>query len=223
MPCTASRRAACCASTRAGAAETAPLPQLAEGRCARPESCRSPARSCGSRTWGARFAWWPKAGARPSTMDRWARRSQPTAGSRGPGWRLEISANTTPSGPSPSRPAIAACASWSTLPTPRVSPCCEQLNLLELQEGRPPDPLSPEGIDLLVRIKKVAFRDRDQHNTDPERMRVPVSRLISKEHARELLPLVLGLAQSPTRPAGAAGRGYRPTSAWSTRKATRCP
>jgi gamma-glutamyltranspeptidase/glutathione hydrolase len=73
----------------------------------------------------------------------------------------------------------------------------EQLNLLELQEGPPLDLLSPEGVDLLVRIKKAAFHDRDQHNTDPERMRVPVSRLISKEHARELLPLVSGSGAIP--------------------------
>ncbi len=75
----------------------------------------------------------------------------------------------------------------------------QQLNLLELQDGRPPDPLSAEGIDLMVRIKKVAFRDRDRHNTDPERMRMPVSRLISKEYARELGPLVLGQGESASR------------------------
>jgi gamma-glutamyltranspeptidase/glutathione hydrolase len=76
----------------------------------------------------------------------------------------------------------------------------EQLNLLELQE--PPDLLSPEGVDLLVRIKKAAFRDRDLHNTDPEHMRVPVQALISKEHARELAPLLNG-------PAPAAGDGAK--------------
>jgi gamma-glutamyltranspeptidase len=66
----------------------------------------------------------------------------------------------------------------------------EQLNLLELQEGGVPDLLSPTGVDLLVRIKKAAFKDRDLHNTDPDRMKVSVSELISKEHARRLLPLL---------------------------------
>jgi gamma-glutamyltranspeptidase/glutathione hydrolase len=79
----------------------------------------------------------------------------------------------------------------------------EQLNILELQEGAP-DMLSPEGVDLLVRIKQAAFRDRDLHNTDPERMRVAVSELISKEHARQLLPL-LPAAERPGSPAETKG------------------
>ena len=81
----------------------------------------------------------------------------------------------------------------------------EQLNLLELQEGGAPDMLSPEGVDLLVRIKKAAFRDRDLHNTDPDCMRVAVSELISKEHARRLLPLVSTVEGHPGCPAETKG------------------
>ena len=96
----------------------------------------------------------------------------------------------------------------------------EQLNLLELQE--PVDLLSAEGVDLLVRIKKAAFRDRDLHNTDPERMRVSVQELISKEHARSLCPSAR--ADAPQRSAVQRGlRETRPISAWSTPKATPCP
>jgi gamma-glutamyltranspeptidase/glutathione hydrolase len=78
----------------------------------------------------------------------------------------------------------------------------EELNLLECLDAGDLELLSPDRIDLLVRIKKAAFQDRDLHNTDPEHMRVDVSELISKEHARALIPQV---TRPLTTPAPAAG------------------
>jgi len=45
---------------------------------------------------------------------------------------------------------------------------------------------SPELIHLCVEAKKLAFVDRDRYVTDPERVPIPVERLIAKEYAAEL-------------------------------------
>ena len=42
---------------------------------------------------------------------------------------------------------------------------------------------SPEYLHLLIEAKKLAFADRDASIADPDKVRVPVSRLISKEYA----------------------------------------
>jgi gamma-glutamyltranspeptidase / glutathione hydrolase len=61
----------------------------------------------------------------------------------------------------------------------------EQMNMAELFDLQSMAPISPEYIDLLVRIKKLAFADRNKYISDPAFVDVPVQRLISKAYAKE--------------------------------------
>jgi gamma-glutamyltranspeptidase/glutathione hydrolase len=62
----------------------------------------------------------------------------------------------------------------------------EELNLLEALGFEGLDPLGPEAIHLMVEAKKAAFVDRNLHAGDPAVSGFNVSRLISKEYAREV-------------------------------------
>jgi gamma-glutamyltranspeptidase/glutathione hydrolase len=61
----------------------------------------------------------------------------------------------------------------------------EQMNLLEHFDVEKLDPKSADSTDLMVRIKKVAFSDRNTFAGDPAVSGFDVSRFISEEYARE--------------------------------------
>ncbi len=85
----------------------------------------------------------------------------------------------------------------------------EQMNMAELFDLKGMDRRGAPAIDLLARIKKLAFADRDRYVSDPAVVDVPVQRLISKAYARErakgLRPAEATDDASP--PAGASGAG----------------
>lgn len=68
----------------------------------------------------------------------------------------------------------------------------ELLNILESFEAPSPAAFGPEGVadapwvHLGIEAAKLAMADRDRWLTDPEFLEIPVERLLSKDHAREL-------------------------------------
>jgi gamma-glutamyltranspeptidase/glutathione hydrolase len=63
----------------------------------------------------------------------------------------------------------------------------EMLNILEGYDIASLGHNSPDYLHLLIEAKKIAFSDRDYFIADPEFENVPLSRLLSKEYAREWL------------------------------------
>jgi gamma-glutamyltranspeptidase/glutathione hydrolase len=61
----------------------------------------------------------------------------------------------------------------------------EMLNILEGYDIGSLDPLGPKYFHLLIEAKKLAFNDRDCWITDPEFEDIPLTRLISKEYAKQ--------------------------------------
>jgi len=61
----------------------------------------------------------------------------------------------------------------------------EQMNMAGLYDLRSEQPTSAPYIDLLVRIKKLAFADRNKYVTDPTFADIPTDKLISKSYARQ--------------------------------------
>lgn len=61
----------------------------------------------------------------------------------------------------------------------------EMLNILEGFDLKRLGHNSSEHLHLMIEAKKLAFADRDAYIADPDKVRVPVERLISKEYARE--------------------------------------
>jgi len=61
------------------------------------------------------------------------------------------------------------------------------LNALAAMDASRHPPGSAEHIEALVHAKRVAFADRDRYVTDPDHLEVPTERLLSLEHAREVL------------------------------------
>src|SRR5207248_9206633 len=61
----------------------------------------------------------------------------------------------------------------------------EMLNILEGFELKALGHNSADYLHLMIEAKKLAFADRDAYIADPDRIRVPVARLISKEYASE--------------------------------------
>jgi gamma-glutamyltranspeptidase/glutathione hydrolase len=61
----------------------------------------------------------------------------------------------------------------------------QMLNILEGYDIGSLDPLGPEYFHLLIEAKKLAFHDRDCWITDPEFADMPLTRLISKEYAKQ--------------------------------------
>lgn len=61
----------------------------------------------------------------------------------------------------------------------------EEMNLLEHFDAANLDPRGPEAIDLMVKIKKTAFSDRNAFAGDPAVSSFDVSKIISKDYARE--------------------------------------
>jgi len=66
----------------------------------------------------------------------------------------------------------------------------EMLNILEGYDLNSLGHNSPEYVHLMVEAKKLAYADRDAYIADPDKARVPVSRLISKEYAAERRKLI---------------------------------
>ena len=66
----------------------------------------------------------------------------------------------------------------------------EMLNILEGYDLKSLGHNSAEYLHLLIEAKKLAFADRDSYIADPDKARVPVWRLISKEYAAERRKLI---------------------------------
>src|SRR5262249_2668320 len=66
----------------------------------------------------------------------------------------------------------------------------EMLNILEAYDLKALGHNSAEHLHLMVEAKKLAFADRDAYIADPDKVRVPVSLLISKEYASERRKLI---------------------------------
>jgi gamma-glutamyltranspeptidase/glutathione hydrolase len=62
-----------------------------------------------------------------------------------------------------------------------------QLNMAEQFDLKAMGHNSVEYLHTLVELKKLAFAERDRHITDPATYNAPLDRLLSKEHARELV------------------------------------
>jgi len=66
----------------------------------------------------------------------------------------------------------------------------EMLNILEGFDLKGLEHNSVDYLHLMVEAKKLAFADRDAYIADPDKARVPVARLISKEYAAERRKLI---------------------------------
>ncbi len=74
---------------------------------------------------------------------------------------------------------------WELPPPGQGIAALQMLNLLEGYDLRAMGRESAEFVHLFTEAKKLAFEDRARHYADPDFMRVPVKRLISKEYAAE--------------------------------------
>jgi gamma-glutamyltranspeptidase/glutathione hydrolase len=66
----------------------------------------------------------------------------------------------------------------------------EELNIVEGYDLASLGPRSPEAVHLLVEAMKLSFSDRHAHSGDPRFVKIPIDRILSKEHAarrRELI------------------------------------
>jgi gamma-glutamyltranspeptidase/glutathione hydrolase len=66
----------------------------------------------------------------------------------------------------------------------------EMLNILEGFDLKSLGHNSPDHLHLMIEAKKLAFADRDAYLADPDKARVPVAGLISKEYAAERRKLI---------------------------------
>lgn len=62
-----------------------------------------------------------------------------------------------------------------------------QMNMAELYDTGSMTHNSAEYVHTLVELKKLAFSERDRYVTDPSFSEIPLDRLISKQHARQLV------------------------------------
>jgi gamma-glutamyltranspeptidase/glutathione hydrolase len=74
---------------------------------------------------------------------------------------------------------------WELPPPGQGIAALQMLNLLEAYDLRAIGRTSSQFVHLFLEAKKLAFEDRARHYADPEFMRVPVQRLISKDYAAE--------------------------------------
>lgn len=74
---------------------------------------------------------------------------------------------------------------WELPPPGQGIAALQMLNLLEAYDLRGIGRTSSQFVHLFLEAKKLAFEDRARHYADPDFMRVPVQRLISKEYAAE--------------------------------------
>lgn len=75
----------------------------------------------------------------------------------------------------------------------------EMLNILEAYDLKSLGHNSAEHLHLMIEAKKLAFADRDAYIADPDRVNVPVAKLISKEYAAERRKLI-SLSHAMTSP-----------------------
>src|SRR2546428_11000335 len=83
----------------------------------------------------------------------------------------------------------------------------QMLNILEGYDLKSLGHNSPEYVHLMVEAKKLAYTDRDAYIADPDKARVPVSRLISKEYAAERRKLIDRDRAMPSAPPGLPEHG----------------
>jgi gamma-glutamyltranspeptidase/glutathione hydrolase len=89
---------------------------------------------------------------------------------------------------------------------PPVSQGFMVLEMLNLIEGYPLDKMEPfEVVHVMVEAKKLAFEDRINHLEDPRFGDPEITRLISKEHARDRRSLISSTAESRESLAGEFG------------------
>ncbi len=89
---------------------------------------------------------------------------------------------------------------FEILETAPVSPgflVLEQMNIIENFDFPQINPLSYEAIHLMVEAKKVAFSDRNAFAGDPQFTDFDVSKLISKDYAREMANRITRFRSSP--------------------------
>jgi gamma-glutamyltranspeptidase len=63
------------------------------------------------------------------------------------------------------------------------------LNAMAAMDASGHRPGSADHVEALVRAKRIAFADRDRHVTDPDHLEVPADRLLTREHALEMLAI----------------------------------
>ena len=74
---------------------------------------------------------------------------------------------------------------YETPPPTQGLSVLQMLNLLEPYDLARLDRLGPDAVHLLVQAKQIAFHDRDRFIADPDFVKVPVARLVSKAYAAE--------------------------------------
>ena len=79
---------------------------------------------------------------------------------------------------------------YETPPPTQGLSVLQMLNLLEPYELGKLDVLGADPVPLLVQAKQIAFHDRDRFIADPDFVKVPVARLVSKAYADERRHLV---------------------------------
>lgn len=75
---------------------------------------------------------------------------------------------------------------FTTPPNSQGIAALEMLNILSCLGVEWFRPGTPEHIDALVRAKRAAFADRDRYVSDPAFMKIPIRRLLSRDHALAL-------------------------------------
>jgi gamma-glutamyltranspeptidase/glutathione hydrolase len=93
---------------------------------------------------------------------------------------------------------VAVCGFWCQGPV-----FLQMLNLLDGVDLRSLGHNSPEYLHRLIETVKIAFADRDAYYGDPNVVKVPADRLLSKAHAAERRGLVRDRAWREMPPAGA--------------------
>jgi gamma-glutamyltranspeptidase/glutathione hydrolase len=79
---------------------------------------------------------------------------------------------------------------WELPPNGQGIAALQMLNLLEPFDLKGMGPLSAEALHLMIEAKKLAYEDRAKYYSDPDFVKVPVARLISKEYAATRAPLI---------------------------------
>ena len=96
---------------------------------------------------------------------------------------------------------------WELPPPGQGITVLEILNILEGDDLRSLGPLSPDFWHLFVEAKKLAYADRARFLGDPEKVRVPIDRLVSKGYATERRKLIDASRARTGLPAGDPLRG----------------
>ena len=91
---------------------------------------------------------------------------------------------------------------WELPPNGQGIAALQMLNILEAYDLAALGWDSPEYLHLLIEAKKLAYEDRAHYYADPAFVDVPVSRLISKDYARERRQLIDPLKASRELPYG---------------------